>query len=211
MAPKTHTESNPEAATQTVAIPANWFLTVEGHTFTTSDLTTANIGYILSKGIKRSMDESAAFGLKSKMKPVGSDEAKLGEAFTVEEKKAYQAAAMAERASDLLAGTVGTRTPGLPKVSGLDKYIRDEALADIKKTLKVKGGKMPTKLGPDGTRVTDQDRLNKIIALVISAKPGITARATMLYEAAQAAAGMQTEEADVDLSEFADEEEEAAE
>lgn len=107
------------------------------------NLSVASLAYLAQYGFGKSLQDSVA-GLK---KEVGEDEAKfqkdLGVTLTgTELADEVLARKMESRFDDIIAGTVGTRTSS-PRLSGIDKIMRDVAKEAIKAKTMAKKVKMP--------------------------------------------------------------------
>lgn len=104
-----------------------------------ADLSPKAVAYLLQNGFSQSMTDAAAFSKADKAKAVeGKDEAKhddiLQNMATVARQKRYDA---------IIAGTVGHRVGSGPKMSSINKVMRDVARERLKAAAASKGVKLP--------------------------------------------------------------------
>jgi hypothetical protein len=89
--------------------------------FDTDDMSEKAIRYLMEYGVRQCLNDSIA-GLRKELKDEGTDEAEITDQLND---------AIDERWASVLDGTVGTRASG-PRLRGLDAFIRDVAVDEIK-------------------------------------------------------------------------------
>lgn len=153
------------------------------HTAELADLSPASLAYLAQYGFAKSLQDSVA-GLAKAVKADPEDyrkDVEDGTAMDDEElAKAVTEAKMLERFQAIIAGTVGTRS-GTPRLSGIDKIMRDVAREAIKARAVAKGVKMP-----------EGDDLAGIVAKYLSNHPEVRDEAERRQKAqASLAEGME--------------------
>lgn len=100
-----------------------------GLSITITDIPAAGIAYLLQYGFAKSLQDSVA-GMK---KALSEEKGEDGESkYTGEEIEAALAAAMQERVTRILEGTIGTRTAGVPKATPFEARVTKVAKAMLK-------------------------------------------------------------------------------
>lgn len=141
-----------------------------------SEIDAKGIAYLLQYGLAQSLQDSVA-GYAKKLRDEVTDK---GERVYTDEQVADEVTLrMTERFDDILAGEVGARIGGGPRLSGIDKIMRDVAREEIKAAVVKAGMKNPdtkkmaelieshiAKNG-DRLRVEAQARLDKAAASTV--------------------------------------------
>jgi hypothetical protein len=111
------------------------------HEVMLQDVSPKGLLYLVQYGFKQSMQDSIA-GYAKKL----AEEGKPDDAgpYTEAEIAELVAERQADRFDDIVSGEVGTRAGGGPRLSGIEKIMRDMAKDAIKAAVVAKGVKMPT-------------------------------------------------------------------